>query len=343
MKESTFSQRAWLAMLYTIFSLSHYDRRRIWTPRFIIGSWSNFAWVSWRVFSFLYVISVSIFNVEISHSASRYFTFLTTQSLWLVVSYFSLALACTIIVLLQPLLGKGAVIDPLRCNNTRMTSCLWSAMQRACVLIFSIAVPFQLVVVTLYWLLLATPFPNPEETWNNIESHGIKLVFVMCDVFFSAQRLPENFLSFTLFCAFIYLIINLCVTLLTYPVYSILSWRSVGTAIIVIGALFFIVFCFAAAITITAIRDRFSARIRNSQSSSISDSVELYSTDSWPILCEDDPAPFPWGTVRLWCTRRCQRDSDNNVNENNNDGDELSNTLLYGVVGQGKEEGRPTG
>jgi hypothetical protein len=326
-------------MLYKVFSLSHYDRRRIWTPRFIIGSWSNFAWVSWRVFSFLYVISVSTFNVIISHSASRYFTFLTTQSLWLVVSYFSLALACTIVVLLQPSLGKGAVIEPLRCNNT-MSSFLWSAMQRACVLIFSIAVPFQLVVVTLYWLLLATPFPNPEETWNNIESHGIKLVFVMCDVIFSAQRLPENFLSFTLFCAFIYLIINLCVTLLTYPVYNILSWRSVGTAIIVIGALFFIVFCFAVAITITAIRDRFSARIRNSQSSSNFDS-ELYSSDSWPSIFEDDPTPYPCSTVCLWCTtRRCQHDGVNNVNENNDDGDvSLSNTLLYGVVvGQGKEE-----
>ena len=329
-----------MMLLHTIFGLSHYDRRRIWTPRFIINKWSNFAWVLWRFLSFLYVISVSIFNVEISDSKSRYFTFLTTQSIWLVVSYFSLALACTIIVLLQPSLGKGALIDPLRCSCEK--SFFWSAMQRACVLIFSIAVPFQLVVVTLYWLLLASPFPDAVETWNNIESHGIKLVFVMCDVFFSSQKLPENFLSFTLFCAFIYLIINLCVTLLTYPVYAILSWRSMGTAIIVIGALIFIIISFVIAITITAIRDRISARIRNSHWQSVVSLplADSDSSDSWPTIFEDDPTPFPCSYARLWCSRRCQHTSvfENNGVDNGvvHDNVSLSDTLLY-QAGQGKE------
>ena len=65
---------------------------------------------------------------------------------------------------IYPALGAGADVEPLFEGDARMRA--WSAAQYASLLVFSIAVPFQLVVVTLYWLLLATPYTNPVRAWG---------------------------------------------------------------------------------------------------------------------------------------------------------------------------------
>jgi hypothetical protein len=129
---------------------------------------------------------------------------------------------------------------------------------------------------------------------DNIESHGIKFMLIWLDLLFSSQRLPDSLVALTFGCALVYLCINAAVSLSTYPVYGILTWRAAGTATIAIGALVFVVVTFFLASLIAAYRDRLALRIAGSGAKD----AALHDLDAWPAQFRDDPSPLPCGCCR---------------------------------------------
>lgn len=237
--------------VFFCLSPSAWDSRRTFAPRFhLLGSPdSNGAlFLFWRLFLAAYCLSVSVVNRAISVD-SHYSAYLTVHSVWLVTAYF-LSSALTAVL--------------ARCAPSLLATPAHALHARATQLIFSMAVPFQLVVVTLYWLLLASPQPNALRTWDNIESHGIKFALVWADLLCGSMVLATPQLLLTLSAAAIYLLINLAVTLTSYPVYSVLKWDSGASAVLIVGALVYMTVAFFLAQLLARLRDRL-ALAHNSQ------------------------------------------------------------------------------
>jgi len=271
------------------------DRRRLWAPRFApCGRASRDAWLAWRAFAFVYSAAVSSFDAATTRDRGRYLAYLTVQSLWLVVFYFALALAAALVARLTPAAGAGARLEPLACGGGA-ARCAWGALQRAAALAFAVAVPFQLVVVTLYWALLATPFSDPVRAWDNAESHGVKFALIWADLLAGAGRLPDGALPLVVALGCVYLATNAAVTLATgVPVYAILNWRGAGTAVVAGGSALFLVVAFVLAAELAAARDGAAARARAAAPAGAAAAED----GAHPAAFDDDPAPAPCGGCR---------------------------------------------
>ena len=271
--------------------LDSLDRRRLWSPRFITHPHSRALFLFWRVFSCVYCVGVSCFNAILVHGPA-YMTYLTVHSVWVTTFYFFLALLCALLVRAFPSLGAGPRFEPLSLSCGYNVGA-WAAAQRALIILFAIAVSFELVVVTLYWTLLAQSQPDDIHRWDNVESHGIKLVLIYIDLLFSSQRLPDPLFVVPLGSGLIYLCVNVGVTLSSgHPVYSVLSWRDAGSAVIVIGALIFLVAAYFLASLVAHVRDRFAARLRTNHGCAEG------ADDAHPAEFDDDSAPLPCASCR---------------------------------------------
>jgi hypothetical protein len=134
------------------------------------------------------------------------------------------------------------------------------ALTRGTALLLAIAAPFQLVIVLLYWLLLAGPQPTPFAVWDNAESHAVKGALIWLDVLVSATRLPAPHALVTLASALVYLATNAAVSLADAPVYSVLTWRTGGSAVLVVGATALAVAAFFLASSLARARDALARR-----------------------------------------------------------------------------------
>lgn len=219
-----------------------WDARRLYAPRvhlFSSARASGQAHLLWKAFLVAYSLSVSIVNADLQ-GGPRYMTYLTVHGVWLTVAYFIASAACAATAHWAPALAQ----TPAYALHARATQ-----------LLFAIALPFQLVIVTLYWLLLAQAQPSPLYVWDNLESHGLKAVLIWTDLLVGSMALPTPQLLVTLGAALIYLVINLAVTLTSYPVYSVLKWNSGASAVLVLGALVYMVLAFFLAQTLARVRD----------------------------------------------------------------------------------------
>ena len=275
-----------------------WDPRRLHAPRFALCGAASGVHLAWRMLLAAYALSVSLVNRAAATEPARYAAYLTVHGVWLTVAYFVCAALTAALAAWRPALLKT------RAHGLHA---------RATQLLFAIAVPFQLVIVTLYWLLLAAPQPNAFRAWDNIESHGIKFALLWADLLVSAMVLPTPQLLVTLACAAVYLAINLAVTLSSYPVYSVLKWNSGASAVLVGGAMAYMVSAFFLAQCLARARDRLAARLRRpaqggSSSSSSSGSSALLGeaegagedADLYPTEFSDDHA----SRARL-CDCRC--------------------------------------
>jgi hypothetical protein len=226
-----------------------WDARRLHAPRFAPCGAARAAslHLAWRLFLAAYALTVSVVDRAASTEPGRYASYLTVHGVWLTVAYFLCAALTAALAAWRPALLK-----------TRAHA----LHARATQLLFAIAVPFQLVIVTLYWLLLATPQPSAFRAWDNYESHGIKMALIWADLLVSAMVLPTPQLLVTLACAAVYLAINLGVTLSSYPVYSVLKWNSAASAVLVGGAMAYMIFAFFLAQCLARARDRLAHRLR---------------------------------------------------------------------------------
>ena len=198
-----------------------WDARRLWTSRF--APERPALWLLYRALVFLYSLSVSIVDRAISAEPShRYIAYLTVQGVWLTVCYFTCALLVTACVAAWPSLRDA--LEPACATPqphvalSRPARLAWVGLGRATQLLWCVALPFEVVIVTLYWLLLATPKNSALAAWDNAESHGVKLLLLLLELALSSMTLPDAH-SFVLAAALTgYLITNCWVTLTEYPV-----------------------------------------------------------------------------------------------------------------------------
>ena len=147
-----------------------FDFQRLWTPRW--GTPSA-AWLGYRLFLALYALIVSSIGRAISEDTSnRYIAYLTYQSVWLTVCYLWCQLAVAACVAAWPSLRdvlEPGVKTPLpHVVLTPLQRAAWVGLARATQLLWCISLPFEVAVVTMYWLLLASPQPDVLNTWSNV-------------------------------------------------------------------------------------------------------------------------------------------------------------------------------
>ena len=173
---------------------ARWDARRLWTSRWAPGRPK--LWLAFRVFLALYALIVSSIDKQISDTPdAKYIAWLTVQSLWLTVCYLTcnaIVNACTLAwPSLRDALEPGCATPQPHVALTPLQRAAWVGLARATQLLWCIAVPFEVVVVTLYWLLLATPHYTTLSTWDNAESHGVKLALLVLDLCMSSMSLPD--------------------------------------------------------------------------------------------------------------------------------------------------------
>ncbi len=147
-----------------------WDARRLWTPRW--GT-PQPLWLSYRIFLALYALVVSSVGRAITTETSdRYIAYLTNQSVWLTVCYLWCQVAVGVCVAARPSLRD--VLEPAAATPephvalTPLQRAAWVGLARATQLLWCIALPFEIAVVTMYWLLLASPQPTTITTWSNM-------------------------------------------------------------------------------------------------------------------------------------------------------------------------------
>jgi hypothetical protein len=110
-----------------------------------------------------------------------------------------------------------------------------------------IATPAELLVALLYWLVLYTPGTDdtPILLYRDLVVHAMCCLTIWIDLVVGNKRFPDRHVVITLIMAVAYLLVNLGVTLGTgIYVYSVLTWKSGGTAGLVIGALIAVIVFF---------------------------------------------------------------------------------------------------
>jgi hypothetical protein len=150
-----------------------HDARRLWAPRFHPASLSQrtggLIQLCIRAFLFLYAFCLSVWNRTRSNTTDYDAAYLTYWGVWLVVFHFFGAFVCSLIAWVRP--DTGSCADPHDAPfSSPYQRKAWIALIKITRLIFSIAVPVQLVIVVIYWLLLASPQSDDLEAWSNIES-----------------------------------------------------------------------------------------------------------------------------------------------------------------------------
>lgn len=271
------------------------DARRIWAPRFILPGLSRAttarAQLAARGFLFIYTFAVSLADRAITTTPGLDGAYLTLWGVWLVVAYTLLAFSASLVAHLHP--AVGACADPHAAPLPPRARAAWAALITATRVTFSLAVTLQLVVVVVYWVLLATPKPTTLLAWSNVESHGVKLAIVYLDLVASAMRLPDAHVVAIAVLVFTYICMNATVSLTRGAVYSIITWRSSGEAGTIAGIILFIFGAFYFAALVAALRDRAAARGRAR--------LAALADEAHPATFLDDPAPLPCGCC---CRRR---------------------------------------
>ena len=150
-----------------------HDARRLWAPRFHPASLTQrtggLIQLCIRGFLFLYAFCLSVWNRTRSNTTDFDASYLTYWGVWLVVFHFACAFVCSVVAYVRPDVGSCA--DPQEAPFSKpYQRKAWIALVKITRLMFSIAVPLQLVIVVIYWLLLAQPQADDLETWSNIES-----------------------------------------------------------------------------------------------------------------------------------------------------------------------------
>ena len=270
-----------------------WDARRLWTPR-----WGTPAplWLAYRALLALYAVVVSSIGRAIFVGTSeRYMAYLTYQSVWLTVCYLCCQAAVAACVAAWPslrdALEPSAGTPAPHVTLSPLQRAAWVGLARATQLLWCIALPFEAAVVTMYWLLLATPEPDQLRTWSNMcvggaafslslslslslshanapppppcsESHGIKLLLLLIDLLASAMVLPDVHGVVVAAAVAGYVITNAWVSLTQAPVYSILSWRTPYSAALVSGVVLYVALAFFAAAAVAHARDALACKVR---------------------------------------------------------------------------------
>lgn len=279
---------------------ARFDHRRLWTPRFV-GSFplerAVFITLFLRTILAGYIFAEVIFDRATSRSDDeKYLSYLTVHGIILVAVYF---LGATLIgwvvysqrnspTIISSSSGAGLFL-PSQCKEPHMLKYAWIGLVRATQLIWSLALTYQLIIVVLYWVLLAQNFSDPVEVYKNVESHGMKFAYIWADyLFLSSNRLVDKHGLFVLLSGFAYLLWNIQYTFTRGPwVYPVLTWRGPGSAILAVGTLAFVMIVYyLIAMPLGMVRDKAAARV-NGIDRQVLSTCACCSTDLLPLR-----APF---------------------------------------------------
>lgn len=271
------------------------DVRRVWSPRWACCACcsrrsAGAAQLLIRGLLALWTFGTSLWNrIEFRQGDGGGLdtAYLTYWGVWLTVFYTATAFACSLVAFFRP--DVGACADPRSAPLPPRMRTAWVALVSSSTILFSIATAVELVVVFIYWVLLAEPHYTILSTWNNAENHGVRFATMWLDMLLSAQRLPDVHVAPLVLLAILYLCTNATISILVGQVYSIIDWRKSSGAVPIIGVTAFVFASFYIAALVVSLRDVLAARVRSS---------EALSEGAYPNVFSDDPSPLPCGCCR---------------------------------------------
>jgi hypothetical protein len=125
------------------------------------------------------------------------------------------------------------------------------------------SIPFQVVVVALYWALVYAAGDNSQdfEWFLDITQHGAACTFIWIDLLISRMRLPDRHSIIAFMAAIVYVCWNAGYTLTQPPaLYSILTWTSAASAYYSIGAVAGVCIMFFVGSAVSAVLEKCSRR-----------------------------------------------------------------------------------
>lgn len=129
---------------------------------------------------------------------------------------------------------------------------------RAATVLMGMATTMEIIIVTVYWTLLykAKDQMTTQQTWINSTVHAVTLCCLLLDLLMGANRNLDFHFLFLCCLMFVYLFVNLAVSLAVQPVYPILTWKNAETAMFLVGCLVALPLCFSLVACIAWLRDR---------------------------------------------------------------------------------------
>ncbi|XXQ39992.1 THH1/TOM1/TOM3 domain-containing protein [Plasmodiophora brassicae] len=181
---------------------------------------------AFRTICATYVLYVVLFSVTAASLSQDYLIYATYWNALMTLAYFLTVAFAT----LRHLVGQ----DPLVGVN-----------MFAYVLIQTV-IPISLTVVVLYWAILNPygTFDNQIDKVNSIQNHATLTFLIVVDLILNNVVFVLGHIVFPIGVFLVYLPVNAAWSLTMYPVYSVMTWKSVGTITIVVAALVAIVFFF---------------------------------------------------------------------------------------------------
>lgn len=129
---------------------------------------------------------------------------------------------------------------------------------RAATVLMGMASTMEIIIATVYWTLLYNVRDQltVQATWINCTVHAVTLCCLLLDLVMGANRNLDFHFLFLSGLMFVYLFVNLSVSLTVKPVYPILTWKNSETVFFLGGCLIALPLCFYIVATIAWLRDR---------------------------------------------------------------------------------------
>lgn len=241
---------------------SPYDFRRLWTPRFMIYNehLSGFLYLLGRLIATSYLFSTAVFDAsETNATPGFYIAFLTIQGVWLTICYFVSVTLLSFVTYVKPYLCNYS--NPVIPHPSHWTHYAYCGWLRATHVLFEIAICYELIIVALYWTLLAGNHVTLKAWYKDIAVHGLMFAFIWTELFLSSHRLPDRHAWIILGTTFGYILWNIGVTFTVHYVYPVLKWDGAGSVILAIGSIIFAILVFFLGSSIAYIRDSIASKI----------------------------------------------------------------------------------
>lgn len=143
-----------------------WDPRRLWVARFTCGTTlaiSSRRLLAWRTVVALYIFCAGAWLVyDQPNSYGFYASYLTIQGMWLTICYFVSASVLGAVTWYAPSAGAKALAS----DSKSLIELAYLGWVRATQILFELAVCYQLVIVVLYWILLAGDHPTSLSWWR---------------------------------------------------------------------------------------------------------------------------------------------------------------------------------